>query len=150
VITSLDAHGYGLAWFEQTRDNGKISFKEHLILNREAKPNPHGVSFTQPHSLALIDMDGDGLKDIVTGKRFWAHGHKGIDPESDEPAVLYWFKLVRSPDGTVDFVPHLIDNDSGVGTQVVADFVTNKKFPDIVVGNKKGLFLFKRLNSAAP
>ena len=90
-----------------------------------------------------IDIDGDGLMDIVTGKRFWAHGHKGPDPESDEPAVLYWFKLVRSKDGSVDFVPNLIDSDSGIGTQVVAGFVTNKKLPDVVVGNKKGLFLFQ-------
>ena len=109
----------------------------------EAKPNAHGVSFTQLHSLDLIDIDGDGLKDIVTGKRFWAHGHKGPDPESDEPAVLYWFKLVRSAGGVVDFVPHLIDSDSGVGTQVVAGYFSNKKLPDIVVGNKKGLFIFQ-------
>lgn len=143
VITSLDAHGYGLAWYEQAKKDGKTTFKEHLILNREAKPNAHGVSFTQPHSLALIDIDGDGLKDIVTGKRFWAHGHKGPDPESDEPAVLYWFKLTRGKDGSVDFIPNLIDNDSGIGTQVVAGFVSNKKLPDIVVGNKKGLFIFE-------
>lgn len=143
VITSLDAHGYGLAWYEQVKQDGKITFKEHLILNREAKPNSHGISFTQLHSLALIDIDGDGLMDIVTGKRFWAHGHKGPDPESDEAAVLYWFKLVRSKDGSVDFVPNLIDSDSGIGTQVVAGFVSNKKLPDILVGNKKGLFLFQ-------
>jgi len=143
VISSLDAHGYGLAWFEQIKQDGNITFREHLILNREAKPNGYGVSFTQLHSLDLIDIDGDGLKDIVTGKRFWAHGHKGADPESDEPAVLYWFKLVRSP-GKVEFVPHLIDKDSGVGTQVVAEYITNKKLPDILVGNKKGLFLFQQ------
>ena len=63
-------------------------------------------------------MDGDGLKDIVTGKRFWSHGRTG-DPDRNDDAVLYWFKLVRAQDGSVDFVPHLIDNDSGVGTQVV-------------------------------
>jgi hypothetical protein len=143
VITSLNAHGYGLAWYEQVKQDGKISFKEHLILDREAKPNPHGISFTQLHSLALADIDGDGLLDIVTGKRFWAHGHKGPDPESDEPAVLYWFQLKRAKDGSVDFIPHLIDNDSGIGTQVVAAFITNKKSPDILVGNKKGLFLFE-------
>ena len=85
--------------------------------------------------------DGDGVKDIVTGKRFWAHGaHGDADPTS--PAVLYWFQLVRSPGGTADFVPHLIDSDSGVGTQVVAGFSSNKKLPDIVVGNKKGAFVF--------
>ena len=38
------------------------------------------------HFLDLADLDGDGLKDIVVGKRFWAHGTHG-DPEPDAPAV---------------------------------------------------------------
>src|SRR5436190_606834 len=98
----------------------------------------------QPKSLAvdLIDMDGDGVKDIVTGKRFWAHGARG-DADPTDPAVIYWFELVRHKDKSVDFVPHLIDNDSGVGTQVVAGYCRNKKYPDIVVGNKKGTFYIK-------
>src|SRR3989475_9186859 len=82
--------------FEQVKTNDERSFREHLILNKGPTPNEYGVSFTQLHSLDLVDVDGDGLKDIVTGKRFWAHGHKGPDPESDNPAVLYWFKLTRS------------------------------------------------------
>jgi hypothetical protein len=142
VITSLAAHGYGLAWFEQIRENGEITFRQHLILNADAKPNRYGVQFSQGHSLAVIDMDGDGLKDIVTGKRFWAHGPTG-DPEPNAPAVLYWFKLERPSKGEADFVPQLIDNNSGIGTQVVADFISNKKSPDILVGNKRGVFLFK-------
>lgn len=145
VITSINAHGYGLAWYEQVRDKDKnISFKQHLILNKDATPNRYGVSFTQLHAMALVDIDGDGLKDIVTGKRFWAHGKNGPDPESDgHPAVLYWFKLVRSGHGQADFVPYKVDDDSGVGTQVVADYITDKKHPDILVGNKKGLFVFE-------
>ena len=55
--------------------------------------------------------------------------------------MLYWFKLVRATDGSVDFVPHLIDNDSGVGTQVVATDINGDGLPDIVVGNKKGAFV---------
>ncbi|MCB1127533.1 MAG: VCBS repeat-containing protein, partial [Verrucomicrobiae bacterium] len=84
--------------------------------------------------------DGDGLKDLITGKRFWAHGPQG-DVEPNAPAVLYWFKLTRGPNGA-EFVPHLIDNDSGVGTQVVATDSDGDKRPDIVVGNKKGLNVF--------
>jgi len=142
VITSLAAHMYGLAWFEQVRENGQVTFRQHLILNPDATPNRYGVQFSQGHSLAVIDMDGDGLKDIVTGKRFWAHGPTG-DAEPNAPAVLYWFKLVRPAKGQADFVPQLIDNNSGIGTQVVADFITNKKLPDVLVGNKRGVFLFK-------
>jgi len=91
------------------------------------------------------------LKDVVTGKRFWAHGKNGGDPQSDTaPAVLYWFKLTRPAPGQAEYVPHLIDNDSGVGTQVTAGTVSNDKFPDVVVGNKKGVFIFKHQTKEVP
>ena len=118
----------------------KLISSKHIILNNEAKPNEYGISFSQLHSVDLIDMDGDGLKDIVTGKRFWAHGNHG-DAEPNAPAVLYWFELVRNQDKSVDFVPHLIDDDSGIGTQVLAGDINGDKLPDIVVGNKKGTFV---------
>ena len=148
VICALAAHGYGLAWFEQTNDaKGEITFIKHIILNEETgkqtpAPDKYGVVFSQLHAVDLIDMDGDGLKDIVTGKRFWAHGHAGADPDSDGIPVLYWFQLVRHPNGQAEFIPHLIDNDSGVGTQVVAGNILNQKYPDVVVGNKRGTFVF--------
>lgn len=143
VITCLNPHGYGLAWYEQVRENGGITFRQHLILNKDATKNKDGVEFSQPHSLALFDINGDGLKDIVTGKRFWAHGKNGPDPDSNGPAVLYWFQLVRLGNGQVDYIPHLVDDNSGVGTQVTVGYVSNKRFPDIVVGNKKGVFVFE-------
>jgi len=142
VITSLEAHGYGIAWFEQVRTNGQIDFRQHLIVGRDPTDNPYGVKFSQPHALELVDMDGDGVMDLVTGKRFWAHGREG-DPEPNAPAVLYWFQLVRKGNGRVEFIPHLVDDNSGVGTQVTSARVSNKKFPDLIVGNKKGLFLFQ-------
>ena len=41
----------------------------------------------------------------------------------------------------VDFIPYLIDDNSGVGTQVVAGDVNGDGLADIVVGNKKGTFV---------
>jgi hypothetical protein len=143
VITSVNAHGFGLVWWEQVRENGNITFREHVILNKDGSKNSYGVEFSQLHSVSLIDIDGDGLKDIVTGKRFWAHGKDGPDPESNSPAVLYWFKLTRPAKGKAEFIPHLVDDNSGVGTEVTTGFVSNKKFPDIIVGNKKGVFVFE-------
>jgi hypothetical protein len=143
VITSIQAHGYGLAWYEQVRENGNITFRQHMILPKAPSKDPYGVNFSQLHSLALADIDGDGLMDIVTGKRFWAHGKNGGDPDSNGQAVLYWFKLVRPAPGQAEFIPHLIDSDSGVGTQVTTGFITSRKYPDIIVGNKKGVFLFE-------
>ena len=141
VVTSIAAHGYGLSWFEQKRAaSGESSWIEHAVTSRKAEEKLGDVQFSQPHAVMLVDMDGDGLKDIVTGKRHWAHGDKG-DPEPNAPAVLYWFKLARGSAG-VTFTPHLIDNDSGVGCQFpIADLDGNGK-PDIAIANKKGVFVF--------
>ena len=143
IITSLTAHAFGLAWFEQYREGGEIRFREHVFMNKDPKENAYGVKFSEIHAIDLVDMDGDGLKDIVTGKRFWSHGRTG-DPDRNDAAVIYWFKLVRKADKTVDFVPNLIDNDSGVGTQVVATDINGDGRPDIVTANKKGAFVFLR------
>ena len=60
---------------------------------------------------------------------------------SREPAVIYWFRLTRK-DGKVDFVPHLIDSNSGVGRQLVTRDINGDGAVDIVIGNKKGAFVF--------
>jgi hypothetical protein len=146
VITVLEAHGYGLAWYQNLPDpKAGLTFKRHTIVGRNAKDTPHGVVFTQMHALALVDVDGDGLKDLVTGKRWWAHGPKG-DPESDKPAVLYWFQLRRSGpgDSPAAYIPHLIDDDSGIGTQVEVLDVNGDKLPDVVVGTKKGVYVLSQ------
>lgn len=140
IITALAAHAFGLAWYEQYREGSAIRFREHIIMNREPKDSKYGVRFSEIHAIDLVDMDGDGLKDIVTGKRFWSHGRTG-DPDRNAAAVLYWFKLVRNADKSVDFIPYLIDSESGVGTQVVATDINGDSLPDIVVGNKRGTFL---------
>lgn len=139
VITSLQAHGYGLVWYRNVPSDEGVSFERQVITGEKPADNPYGVQFSQIHAIALVDMNGDGLKDIVSGKRYWAHGPNG-DPDPGAPAVLYWFELRRGPDG-VDWVPHLIDDDSGVGTQVVAEDVSGDGVPDVIVGNKKGAFV---------
>lgn len=141
VITAQAAHGYGLTWYQNlAAADGGITFQEHTFMNKEPRESRYGVKFSQLHAIELKDIDGDGLKDIVVGKRFWAHGPTG-DPEPGAPAVLYWFQLVRGADKSVDYVPHLIDSDSGVGTQVLAADVNGDQRLDIVVGNKKGVFV---------
>jgi len=139
VITSLQGHGYGVAWMEQTADG----WQQHLITGTPEEEGQTGITFSQPHAVEVADMNGDGVQDIITGKRFWAHG-KTKDPEPNAPAVVWWFELKRGDDGSASYVPHLIDNDSGVGTQFsVVDMNGDEKL-DIVVGNKRGAFVHIR------
>lgn len=143
VVTALAAHNYGLAWWEQLKeknDKGEPTFKQHLIIGKKPEESKYGVVFSQLHAVDLIDIDGDGLKDIVTGKRFWAHGSHG-DSDPNGAAVLYWFKLVRGENKSAEFIPYQIDDDSGIGTQVVARDLNGDRLPDIVVGNKKGTYV---------
>jgi hypothetical protein len=62
-------------------------------------------------------------------------------PDFDAPARLYWFRTERTSAG-VTFTPTLIDDDSGVGTQLTAGDVNGDGRADIVVSNKKGAFVF--------
>jgi len=133
VVTSLNAHGYGLAWFEQV-EPGK--FARHDILGASSTDNPHGVCFSQLHALALADFDGDGRQDFVTGKRYFAH--QGKDPGGLQEPVLYWFRNAPTGDG-LEFVPHLVHRDSGVGVDVTVADLDGDGSPDIISGNKKGL-----------
>jgi hypothetical protein len=138
VITSHDGHGFGLSWLEQMEDG---TFKRHTLTGATPEESPHGVKFSQIHALALADMDGDGLTDFVTGKRRWAHGPLK-DDEPNAPPVLYWFQLKRHTDGTAEFIPRLIDDASGVGTQVTPGDVNGDGKTDVVVANKMGVFVF--------
>jgi hypothetical protein len=134
-VIDSSAHKFGIWAFEQEqREDGSPVFKRRDLF-------PDLVSET--HALIAADINGDGLKDLVTGKRFWSHGR--AEPGSEKPAKLYWFEATKGPEGKVTFTPREIDDQSGIGTQfVVMDFNGDGRL-DIVSANKKGVFLLEQV-----
>lgn len=136
-IISSSAHKFGIWVHTQKPGKEHPSFLK-VDLFREL--------MSETHAMHCIDMDGDGLKDLVTGKRWWSHGRS--EPGSDWPAMLYWFKASKSKDGTVKFTPTIIDTDSGIGTQFVVEDINGDKLPDVIVSNKKGVFVLIQVRQA--
>jgi hypothetical protein len=134
-VISSSAHAIGIWWYEQTKGAGGPEFKQHVI----------DSTFSQSHSLMMADLNGDRRPDFVTGKRWWAHGPNG-DVNPNDPAVLYWYEF-RRRGGTVEWMRHEIDSDSGVGTQFTVADINGDRRPDIAISNKKGVFVFEQVRS---
>jgi hypothetical protein len=145
VVTSLQAHGWGLSWFEQKKaPDGTRSFVEHSIMGDFSTKNAGGVTFSQLHGATYADVDGDGLQDFITGKRFWSHLDTFIDPDPHGAPVLYVYRTVRNPKapGGAEFVPELIHNRSGVGSHVAVVDLNRDGSPEIITSTKRGTFIF--------
>lgn len=126
-VVSSSAHKYGVWWHEQTR-SGWIT---HEISNL----------FSQSHALACTDINGDGHPDLISGKRYLAHLEG--DPGTYDPSVLYWYEF--SPGKDPKWIPHLVDNNSGVGNNFQVQDITDDKLQDIIVSNKKGVYFFEQV-----
>src|SRR5580692_893441 len=90
-------------------------FVKHQIMftNSLADLALYKVAFSELHAVQLVDMDGDGLPDIVTGKDWLACPYSCDDPDSQGTPVVYVFKLVRDANppeaGKAHFEPHLVN-----------------------------------------
>ena len=145
VVTSLGAHAWGLAWYGQKRDSrGNISFERHMIMDNYSTKNAGGVTFSEMHALTIADVDGDGIPDIITGRRYWSHLDSYGDPGGYDSAVLYCYHTVRDTKapGGARFVPELIHNRSGVGSQVAAVDLNKDGIVEVITPTDRGNFIF--------
>ncbi len=128
-IASSSAHETGVWWYEQTPEG----FKQHTI----------DSSFAETHALVLADINGDGLPDLVTGRRWWSHAPADRSGWN-EPRQLVWYELQREG-GQAKWIPHKINDESGVGTQFEVADVNGDGLLDIVTSNKRGVFYMEQV-----
>ena len=134
LVTSA-AHGYGIFWYEQRKNSsGQRSWIKHVVDD----------SWSQSHALTLVDLNRDGRRDLVTGKRFMAHN--GRDPGEREPLGVYWYES-SNVEGRPEWVRHIIDYSTraGGGMQIPVVDIDGDGDLDVVVAGKSGLFLFENL-----
>lgn len=113
-------HGYGLYWLEQAGTTDHPKWIRHTI----------DESFSQSHALALVDIDGDGVPELITGKRY--RGHSGADPGSYDPVVVYAYKLpTKDKFATAKAQP--TNATSGSGTMQIANSSDDVAFTRITL-----------------
>lgn len=128
-VLTASAHAMGIWWYEQTkRDNDSIDFKTHIV----------SQTTSQTHSSIMTDLNGDGQKDFITGKRFLAHN--GKDAGDSAAPVIMWMEITKGKEPS--FKEHIIDEDSGIGLNIGIHDMNGDKKPDIIIANKRGVFVF--------
>lgn len=133
VIVS-NAHNFGISFWhnEGLDEQGDVKFKESLIDD----------SYSQAHCLHLADLDGDGIPELVTGKRVRAHN--GRDPGGTEPPVVKYYVWDTKAQ---NFRGHVIrQGDVGIGLQIRTADIDGDGDTDIVLAGKEGTqILFSQL-----
>jgi hypothetical protein len=96
-------HRFGLYWLE---NGGMLAEGSGFGVRGSENPqsairNPQSpvtwtwraidTSWSQPHSLLLADLDGDGKQELVAGKRYM--GHEGKDPGEYDLLCAYYYKF---------------------------------------------------------
>ena len=124
-----EGHSYGLYWLEQ---QGAGSWVKHTI----------DESYSQIHAVKLVDLDGDGVPELLTGKRY--RGHSGNDPGSYDPLVVYYYKIGRK---TGEFTRYALSVNglAGAGTQFIAEDLDGDGDIDVATAGKTGVTFFENL-----
>jgi hypothetical protein len=125
-------HSYGLYWLEQQGDASNRRWVKHTI----------DESYSQVHTLALADIDGDGELELLAGKRY--RGHNGDDPGSYDPLVVYYYKINRKT-GEFTRVPISVNGTAGVGTQFIIADLDGDGDLDLATAGKTGVHFFENL-----
>ena len=131
VVTAA-GHDFGVFWFEQGPDG---RWTRRVI----------DSAWSQGHASTLVDLNGDGRPELVTGKRFMAHN--GSDPGEHEPLGVYWYEYRKPAAGGVEWIRHVIEYGGriGGGMQIPVVDIDGDGDLDVICPGKSGLFLLENL-----
>ncbi len=122
-------HDFGLYWWRQLEpsSDGALVFEKNLIDD----------SYSQPHTLAWADLDGDGAGELITGKRYFAHN--GNDPGGKEMPLICYYKFDSK---SRTFRKSIIEQGHvGIGLQLGVGHFDDNQSTDIAVAGKSGTYL---------
>jgi hypothetical protein len=125
-------HNVGLYWWEQKAPeaDGTTVWAKHVI----------DESWSQAHALSLVDLDGDGVEELVAGKCIWAHN--GGDPGAADPPAIYYYSWDRA---RAKFTRHTIaapGEGIALGRQYGVVDLNGDGRPDLTAPSKLGLWIF--------
>jgi hypothetical protein len=128
------AHGYGLDWWEQRVDgSGARTWSKHPI-------DPYNAQY---HDMHWVDLDGDGVCELVTGKRYRAHC--GRDAGSADDVGICYFKWNGESFSKQVIAYGPPGEGKGCGICFAVTDITGNGRLDIVAPGKDGLYLFENL-----
>ncbi len=127
-------HDYGTYWLEQQVDQDKRNWKKHLI----------DSSWSQGHSPLWVDLDGNGKKEFVNGKRYWAH--EGRDPGARDPLVIYRYEFDSARSEFNRFTIQA-DGPAGIGLDPKAADLDQDGDMDLVFPGRSGLYWYENLRN---
>jgi hypothetical protein len=144
-VVGTQAHNWGINWYEQKKAaDGTVSWVTHRIAHDFSTENMGGVVFEGSHAARFADMNGDGITDMITGKRYWGHLENYNGPDPYGPGVVYIYRTVRDANapGGARFEPELVHNRSGVGSSFEVMDLNNDNVPDIATAGAYGAHVF--------
>ncbi|AMV32947.1 FG-GAP repeat protein [Pirellula sp. SH-Sr6A] len=124
-------HDYGLYWWKRKKTPaGEPLAFDSVVIDK---------SFSQPHALALCDLDGDGVEDLISGKRYFAHN--GGDPGGKDMPEIHSYHWNGK-----EFVKRAIEQGHiGVGLQIATGDLNGDGRADIAVAGKSGTYILLNL-----
>ena len=81
----------------EARQERRHLFTEHLIADDYSTKNPGNVTFSEPHASTFADVDGDGIPDLIVGKRVYSHLESYTDPDPYGPEYCTGSALCVTP-----------------------------------------------------